>query len=127
MSLTLMQAAGIIASVWLLWKTLKQWVLTSPLDNIPGPPAASFWTGVFGKVFNNNAWAYHRYLADTYGSTIKFKGVLGENELFIFDPKAMYHIFVKDQHIFEETDTFIKGNNLWFGQGLLGTLGNLTP
>ncbi|KAF8198596.1 cytochrome P450 [Pholiota molesta] len=120
MSLTLYQAAGVVAAVWLLWKTLKQWVLKSPLDNIPGPPAESFWTGVFGKIFNNNAWEYHRYLADT--CTLIFPCFV-ENELFIFDPKAMHHIFVKDQHIFEETDTFIKGCNLWFGEGLLGTLG----
>jgi hypothetical protein len=45
MSLTLYQAAGVVAAVWLLWKTLKQWVFKSPLDNIPGPPAESFWTG----------------------------------------------------------------------------------
>ncbi|KAF8202143.1 cytochrome P450 [Pholiota molesta] len=123
MSLTFIQATGVFVAIWLLWKTLKQLVLKSPLDNIPGPPSESFWTGVFGKVFNNNAWAYHRYLANTFGSTIKIKGVLGENELYVFDPKAMHHIFVKDQHIFEETNTFIRGNNLWFGEGLLGTLG----
>jgi hypothetical protein len=27
--------------------------------------------------------------------------------LFVYDPKALYHIFLKDQHTFEESDSFV--------------------
>ncbi|KAF9482535.1 cytochrome P450 [Pholiota conissans] len=120
MNLPSIQTFEIIALCWLLWKALKPWVVKSPLDNVPGPRSDSFVKGVFTKFFNNNAWAYHQYLAKTFGSIIKIRGPFGENELFIFDPKAMYHIFVKDQHIFEK---FVRGSNLIFGEGLLSTLG----
>ncbi|KAF8971842.1 cytochrome P450 [Flammula alnicola] len=107
---------------WVLWKTFRH-RFKSALDNIPGPPAKSFWTGVFPQVFNNNAWEFHQEMTEKYGSVIRLKGLLGKSDLFIFDPKALHHIFVKDQHIFEEGTPFIKSNRLVFGEGLLGTLG----
>ncbi|KAF6756784.1 cytochrome P450 [Ephemerocybe angulata] len=35
--------------------------------------------------------------------------MMQEQALYTFDPKAMHHIFVKDQHLFPETDEFIRG------------------
>ena len=32
--------------------------------------------------------------------------------LYVFDPTAMHHIIVKDQHVFEETRWFIQFVNL---------------
>ncbi|PPQ71210.1 hypothetical protein CVT25_004681 [Psilocybe cyanescens] len=46
-----------------------------------------------------------------------------ENLLYVFDPKAMHQILVKDQYIYEETSSFIAGNKLIFGHGLLSTIG----
>ncbi|PPQ65281.1 hypothetical protein CVT26_000241, partial [Gymnopilus dilepis] len=52
------------------------------------------------------------------------KFILQENQLYVFDPKALHHVLVKDQHIYEETSSFIVGNQIMFGPGLLGTLGD---
>ncbi|KJA27942.1 hypothetical protein HYPSUDRAFT_34176 [Hypholoma sublateritium FD-334 SS-4] len=118
------QALGLLGISWILWKLLRHWVLPSPLDNIPGPPPEAFLTGVYSKLFSNNAWAYHKTIHSTYGNTMLIHGMLGEKELYTYDPKALHHIFVKDQYVFEESDQFIHTNNLLFGPGLLGTLGN---
>ncbi|KAJ2930398.1 hypothetical protein H1R20_g6705, partial [Candolleomyces eurysporus] len=50
-------------------------------------------------------------------------GPLKERELFIQDPKALQHIFMKDQHIYEEITSFIANNKLVFGDGLVSILG----
>jgi len=53
----------------------------SALDNIPGPPPKSPWKGAFPQVFNPNAWDCHREIAEKYGSVVKIKALLGENQL----------------------------------------------
>lgn len=62
-------------------------------------------------------------LADRYGPVSKFYGLFGARELYVFDPKAMYHIVVKDQNTFEVTPAFLATNKVLFGDGLLSTLG----
>ncbi|KAJ2929646.1 hypothetical protein H1R20_g7436, partial [Candolleomyces eurysporus] len=42
--------------------------------------------------------------------------------LYVYDPKALHHILVKDQYIYEESEDFIQTNDLMFGKGLLATL-----
>ncbi|RXW18985.1 hypothetical protein EST38_g6860 [Candolleomyces aberdarensis] len=42
--------------------------------------------------------------------------------LYVYDPKALHHILVKDQYIYEESVDFIQTNDLTFGKGLLATL-----
>ncbi|RXW23112.1 hypothetical protein EST38_g2743 [Candolleomyces aberdarensis] len=50
-------------------------------------------------------------------------GLLKERELFIQDPKALQHIFMKDQHIYEEMTSFVANNKLVFGDGIASILG----
>ncbi|KJA19451.1 hypothetical protein HYPSUDRAFT_69198 [Hypholoma sublateritium FD-334 SS-4] len=109
---------------WTLWKLYRRFLARSALDNIPGPKAKSFFKGVFSEVFNFNGWDFHAEMAAKYGGVIKIKALFGENQLYVFDPKALHHIIVKDQYIYEETSAFIDGNNMIFGRGLLATLGN---
>ncbi|KDR76354.1 hypothetical protein GALMADRAFT_68050 [Galerina marginata CBS 339.88] len=123
MILLLLEAVALYALSWFCWRVLRQHFVKSSLDNIPGPPSQSLWKGTFPQVFNPNAWEFHKEIAEKYGSVIKIKALLGENQLYVFDPKALHHIIVKDQHVYEETSSFIDGNKLLFGPGLLGTLG----
>ncbi|KAF8962739.1 cytochrome P450 [Flammula alnicola] len=119
MIIILIQALVLYAVSWLFWRTF---FAKSALANIPGPAPKSLWKGAFPQVFNVNAWDFHREMAEKYGSVIKIKALFGENQLYVFDPKAMHHIIVKDQHIYEETSAFLEGNKLIFGHGLLSTL-----
>ncbi|KAF9043341.1 cytochrome P450 [Panaeolus papilionaceus] len=47
-----------------------------------------------------------------------------ENMLYTYDPKALHHILVKDQDIFEQTPPVIAGSGLFFGPGLLSSHGD---
>ncbi|KAG1842383.1 cytochrome P450 [Suillus subalutaceus] len=85
------------------------------LDNIPGPPRQHWWTGKLDQIFARYAWDFHKMLAERYGPVSKFYGLFGARELYVFDPKAMYHIMV--------TPTFLATNKVLFGDGLLSTLG----
>ncbi|KAF8202148.1 cytochrome P450 [Pholiota molesta] len=125
MSLTFYVKAllSIALPVYTLWSIFRDKFFKSALDNIPGPPSESFFTGVLDSFFNNHGWDYHKKLAETYGGVMKIKAAFGENELYVFDPKALHHIFVKDQDIYEETPQWIQGNGVVYGPGLLATLG----
>ncbi|KAI5889790.1 cytochrome P450 [Schizophyllum commune H4-8] len=106
-----------------LWRVLSRYLLRSSLDNIPGPPPESILSGNFRQMFSPTAWAFHDKLANEYGPVVRTTGLLGEKQLYVSDPKALHHIVVKDQNIYEEHPQFISTNTVVFGKGLLSTLG----
>lgn len=112
-----------VLAAGLLWKLIRRLFVTHPLDKIPGPPAASPIFGNFPQMFNPDGWEWHRQLVEKYGRVIRVNGIFKAPILYIHDPKALYQIFVKDQHIYEEAIAFIATNRAIFGDGLLGTLG----
>lgn len=112
----LVQCTTLYIASWTLWRILRRFIIKSDLDNIPGPPSASLLKGNFEEVFNPNAWAFHKELAEHYGRVVRIDALLGDRQVYVFDPKAAYHIVVKDQHIYEETASFIEGNRLFFGE-----------
>ena len=95
MLLTILQSAIICSSCWFLWKYLRQIVVKSPLDNIPGPPSDSFFygehppnphliypcltyiAGHLGRLLDRNGWAFLRHLTDSYNGVAKLHGPLG--------------------------------------------------
>uniref|UniRef100_A0A8H7Y036 Cytochrome P450 n=1 Tax=Psilocybe cubensis TaxID=181762 RepID=A0A8H7Y036_PSICU len=109
---------------WATWNFIKSRTYRSVLKNIPGPPAGSWISGSLKQMMNPKAWDFHQSLADTYGGLSRTKGVFGSDELYVYDPKAMHHILVKDQYIYEETDAFIASNKMIFGAGIFTTLGD---
>ena len=42
----------------------------------------------------------------TDGSVVRLQGVFGARALFVYDPKALHHILIKDQHLFDHTRGF---------------------
>ncbi|KAF5360940.1 hypothetical protein D9756_005071 [Leucocoprinus leucothites] len=120
-----MIAQGLVAYVGLVvtWKILKWSFVESPLECVPGPPALSLIGGNVQQLFDQHGWKFYYNTLERYGTVTKMKGLLGENMLFTFDPKALYHILVKDQHIYEEATAFVATNKLMFGDGLLSALG----
>ncbi|RPD54899.1 cytochrome P450 [Lentinus tigrinus ALCF2SS1-7] len=124
MVISLWQGAAICGVSWLLWKYFRQLVVMSSLDNVPGPPSRSFLYGNLKQLLDRrDGWSFLRYLTDSYPGVVKLNGPLGRRMLYVFDPTAMHNIIVKDQYVFEESEFFIKSNRLFFGPGLLGTLG----
>ncbi|KAJ6612274.1 cytochrome P450 [Mycena sp. CBHHK59/15] len=81
--------------------------------------------GNYHEVLNLNGWDFHKDIAENYGRVVRIDAVFGDKQLYVFDPKAMHQIVVKDQHIFEATSGFTSGNLLIFGTNLMGTVGEL--
>ncbi|CAA7267036.1 unnamed protein product [Cyclocybe aegerita] len=103
-------ALGGVALVFALltgWKLIRRLVIRQSLDNLPGPTPESFVTGSLGQLANKYAWDFHQHVFDNYGGVVKVKGLFGANAIYVHDPKALTHILLKDQAIYEETETFI--------------------
>jgi hypothetical protein len=82
------------------------------------------------QAFDSNGWLFHKQLARDFGGLVKLNGLFGvrwprtlncpsnysdicssvaqDKFLYVSDPKALQHIVLKDQHIFEETESFIQ-------------------
>ncbi|KAG1761206.1 cytochrome P450 [Suillus occidentalis] len=106
-----------------LYTVWSSYFARNPLDNIPGPLRQHWCTGNLNQIFAQYAWDFHKMLAERYGPVSKFYGLFGARELYVFDPKAMYHILAKDQDTFEVTPAFLATSKVLFGDGLLSTSG----
>ncbi|KAF5327790.1 hypothetical protein D9619_004946 [Psilocybe cf. subviscida] len=113
-----------ISVLWLLQRGIRALLHKSTLKNIPGPPASSWLTGSFHQLAAHNGWDFHRNISETYGGVARIKGLLGADMLYVHDPKLLHHILVKELDIFEEQDLFIEANRLFFGEGVLASLGD---
>ncbi|KAF9043393.1 cytochrome P450 [Panaeolus papilionaceus] len=119
------QCTTAFLSSWALWKVLRAIFLKSDVKLIPGPPSESYIKGVFLRIFDVNGWDFHRKMWDTYGPVIRIRGLFGEEMLYTYDPKAMHHILVKDQSVFQQAETMLLGTRVVFGNGLMSTTGHI--
>ncbi|KAJ3489260.1 hypothetical protein NLI96_g2239 [Meripilus lineatus] len=105
------------------WWLLKDFVLRSPLDKIPGPPSPSLLAGHLGRLFHRHeGWKLHNELASNYGPVSSLKGGFGKRMLYVRDPTALHSIIIKDQQFYEESSFSISMIYLVFGEGLIATL-----
>ncbi|PCH40532.1 cytochrome P450 [Wolfiporia cocos MD-104 SS10] len=93
------------------------------LENIPGPPSNSFWTGNLERLYTRHAESFQSEVAFKYGPIVKLHGLFGRPILYISDPKALHNILIKEEHIYQELDVTFLQNHLMFGPGLLATKG----
>ncbi|KAJ3488875.1 hypothetical protein NLI96_g2508 [Meripilus lineatus] len=116
----LVPAILLVLPIWLL---LRGRALRSPLEQIPGPPSPSFFSGHLEKLFHRHeGWRLHNLLATEYAAVSRIRGVLGEHILYVFDPTALHSIIIKDQQYYEEASFSVSITSLVFGEGLLATL-----
>jgi len=108
---------------WVFWAVLKRFVVKHPLDNIPGPPSPSFIAGNLEQAFNPQGLEFHSYLENAFGGVVKLHGLLGDRQLYVTDPKALQHIIVKDQYVYEEPSWLTEIRKMFFGMGLASTRG----
>ncbi|KIJ11452.1 hypothetical protein PAXINDRAFT_177345 [Paxillus involutus ATCC 200175] len=115
-------ASVLLASfTYIIW---RNYLAKHPFDNIPGPPRQNWLFGNLGQLFDADAWDFHQMLADRYGPIVKIHGLFGKRQLMVSDPRALHHMILKEQNIYEEHEVFIEANKLVFGMGLLSTLGD---
>ncbi|KAG1818048.1 cytochrome P450 [Suillus subaureus] len=118
----LSQACGIGILSVVLWKFFGE-LLRKPTIDLNGPKKDHWLTGNFSKMFKGGI-DYCVELAEKYGGAVRLFGPFRTGEvIFLSDPLALYHVVVKDQHIFEEPDMFISTNKAMFGEGLIATVG----
>lgn len=117
MTIVLIFASAFFA--FLLWKLERKRSLPS---SIAGPKKEHWLKGNLHRIFQDGL-EYNLQLTQKYGGVVKIHSLLGGQQLYVSDPLALHHIVVKEQHIFTETDMFIMGNKLMFGEGLISTLG----
>ncbi|KAM5540052.1 hypothetical protein V8D89_006192 [Ganoderma adspersum] len=121
-----MPIAALVASTFALyfvWLLLRNYLVRSPLDKIPGPPPGSIVWGNIFQIFNHNSWPYLDNLIETYGPLAKFQGSFGIRMLHVYDPKAMHSVYIKDQDSYYRGEKIRSTFALLLGPGLLATYG----
>ncbi|KIJ54811.1 hypothetical protein M422DRAFT_64043 [Sphaerobolus stellatus SS14] len=119
--MVLLQLFGPLLLGYAVWRLVKRLTATSPLADLPGPTKEHWLKGNYHRLFQDSR-EYSLKLAEKYGGAVKIHGLLGSEQLFISDPLALHHIAVREQDVYTETDMFIMGNKLIFGEGLIATL-----
>ncbi|KAG2032102.1 cytochrome P450 [Suillus americanus] len=119
----LLRVCGSSIFVFIIWRLIKRLrAPKSPLAHILGPKKEHWLKGNYHRIFQDGL-RYNLDLVQQYGGAVKIYALLGQEQLYISDPLALHHIIVKEQNVYEETDMFIMGNRLIFGEGLIATLG----
>ncbi|KDR76156.1 hypothetical protein GALMADRAFT_463306 [Galerina marginata CBS 339.88] len=123
MILAFFQSFFLLVVPWVCWRLIRRRLFPTVLDNVPGPKARSWVAGSLNELVNANAWEYHQKIAETYGAVTRVKGTFGADNLYVFDPKALHHILIKDLHIYGETEAFCAASKMIFGETLTNTHG----
>ncbi|KAJ7475738.1 cytochrome P450 [Mycena latifolia] len=120
----LIRGALVVAAIWVIRWLWLRFTAQRILNNIPGPKSRSFWTGNLAEIYSVSGWDFHQELVEKYGGVVRINALFGGKRIYVFDPKALHQIIVKDQDIFEAPESFIKETRLMFGEGLLSSLGD---
>ncbi|KAJ7935803.1 cytochrome P450 [Mycena leptocephala] len=89
----------------------------SVLDNVPGPPRTSIMTGNLAQFHNPDDWGFQQQLEENYGGVVKIQGLLGDRELYVFDPAALHNILVQEPDVYEQPPKFLALDCLMWGKG----------
>ncbi|KAI0073887.1 cytochrome P450 [Panus rudis PR-1116 ss-1] len=109
-----------------LWQFFRNLLSKSPLTSIPGPQSHSWVKGNLDQLFDRFGWDFQDELAEKYGSVVKVENKFGQKALYVFDPRALHHILIKDyQAVYDRPLWSLSSNALTFGPGLLATHGEL--
>ncbi|KAF8597975.1 cytochrome P450 [Ceratobasidium sp. AG-I] len=96
----------------------------SSYKNIAGPPTSSFLYGHLESLYCPEGLSFHDSLQDTYGSVSLVKGLMGSEQLYISDPRAVHEIVVKEtDSVFRHPQFNYDLLNICFGPGLGGVSG----
>ncbi|TFK80502.1 cytochrome P450 [Polyporus arcularius HHB13444] len=124
MSTSLLVTALAGVTVVVLWQLLRDYVIPSPLDDIPGPPSSSLLAGHLDDLTERKAWMKVKGWFDAYGAVYRVLGLLGERMVVTSDPKALHHILIKDVENWPKNLAPSDDLHLLLGPGLLTTEGS---
>ncbi|THU97070.1 cytochrome P450 [Dendrothele bispora CBS 962.96] len=110
---------GVVSFLWVYLRNRK--FQHHDLANLPSPEVKSWWKGNYVEALNPEAWDFHLRLLKEYGPAVRLDGFMGDKQLITYDPKALHHILVKDQALYERQN--LDDTALFFGRGLTGITG----
>ncbi|KAJ6567938.1 cytochrome P450 [Mycena vulgaris] len=120
---TLSHYAALAVASYAIWSILRRIFGATVLDNIPGPPSRSIWTGNLPAFYDPDGWEFHHDIEENYGQVVKIKGFLGTPHLYVFDPAALQSMLVQDIDAYEEPPIYMKVYGLLWGPGILSSVG----
>ncbi|TBU29234.1 cytochrome P450 [Dichomitus squalens] len=112
-----------LGALRLLWLLIRNYIVRTPVDRIPGPPSGSVFSGNVEQLLARDNAEWLTGFLDSYGPVAKINGFFGARWLHVYDPKALHSIYVKDQESYSRGPRTILTNTLLFGPGLLSTFG----
>ncbi|KAK7681425.1 hypothetical protein QCA50_015517 [Cerrena zonata] len=117
--------AFLVAGItWILWRMTSNFILRSPLDNIPGPASVSWVKGNLGQLYYRHGWNWLDSLGNDFNKVVKLTGLFGHRMLYVFDPVAMNHILIKDaEDVYDHPEWSFQSTRITVGPGLLGVHG----
>lgn len=123
-AVSLAQAAGVCGATYLLSVIIKLALAKDHYKTLPGPPGAGFLLGHLPHATNNESVRWLEGLSATGELAMKFGMFFGNSTILLADPRALYHMLIKDQHKFEEPSEILALNTSIFGSGLTATHGS---
>ncbi|EIN05324.1 cytochrome P450 [Punctularia strigosozonata HHB-11173 SS5] len=115
----LLSAGIVVVGIWTLYKKA---IVKSMVKTLPSLTPASWFYGNMQQLLGYEAGPLHDNIV-CMGSVVKVHGLMGDEQLYVSDTRALYHILVKDQDLFEESLGVVESSRLFYGQGLIGSVG----
>ncbi|KAF8754698.1 cytochrome P450 [Rhizoctonia solani] len=90
------------------------------LHQLQGPPSRSFLSGHLPQFYDPiNGDTFYTMLRNNYGMVCRLKGMLGEDQLWVSDPRALQEIAVKENNSFLISKEFAAFTETTFGSTML--------
>ncbi|KZT05458.1 cytochrome P450 [Laetiporus sulphureus 93-53] len=105
-------AFGPLVVLVLRWRVVR--TIRKCID-ITGPAKDHFFKGLQLPSNLPDGLRFNLNMSEQYGGAVRVHVLLGEEQLYVSDPRTLHHIIVKEQHIYNETDAFLMTNKLIFG------------
>ncbi|KAI0724783.1 cytochrome P450 [Fomitopsis betulina] len=94
-----------------------------PLHNIPGPRPKSFITGNMSQFFGSGSIPFQHDIVKSFATgVVRLHGMFGRPMLYIYDPKALHAVLVRDSDNYEQSGRLISINKALVGPGLVATV-----
>ncbi|TFK81801.1 cytochrome P450 [Polyporus arcularius HHB13444] len=108
-------------TLYALWRVFRHYLLSYPMDNLPGPPPSSFLFGNLPEFTGRQAWKRIAHLAEMYGPATTLRGILWRRMIVVHDPKALHGVLVKEQEFLQKGLAPANGLIVLLGPGVLST------
>ncbi|KAF9787520.1 cytochrome P450 [Thelephora terrestris] len=97
---------------------------TISISDVPGPKNPSW---IYGHTWwwrSEEVTVVEKRLLEEYGTVVRWNGSLGEERLWVADPKAVHHILQGSNRTYEKPDIVRERNSMVFDWGLVAVEGN---